>query len=522
MDDSYEDETSSIGGSNDYRTDDKPSPIPRSDSQSRLFDESFNGNNSIFPEEETNKQQEGETGSSDVLAMKSALEKANETIRRLHKNLKKDEKGETECLPPVVDIPEAILKEPPSPQEEGVSSPTKDFHRTVNVRMLDGENFITEWDDLTPPLPPPPDHGLRSPIVYAVLEQWTNDRSLHESLIGWIERVMTGNNIDSSVPPLTISSLDHQVRDGFTMHVLPLLLRRADIHVAVQTRAHRTTKYDMAVTVSQNSHKSYQQSPGSNQQHAASLLDHYIGEEWLQDKADASRIPSSGDSTAAHSTFGASHSAVTEKAFNTGAAGGGYNVQFRDHPSEMDEYSHFGRQRSGSSEFGDEHQPGIMSALGGALGGLLSRRKFSAETSHTREGYYHNDAVRSSMPAELRAQLDLTSSPVHGSFPKEEDQPYHRVVSAPPGRIGVTFVEFRGHAMVSDVAPDGPLASWVFPSDILVAIDEVPVSGMRVRDIIKMLTSRRDHQRALRMISSHAMNEFTLNSSTLNEEQDTD
>jgi C-terminal processing protease CtpA/Prc len=91
------------------------------------------------------------------------------------------------------------------------------------------------------------------------------------------------------------------------------------------------------------------------------------------------------------------------------------------------------------------------------------------------------------------------------------------VVSAPPGRIGITFVEFRGHAMVSDVSPSSPLLDWVFPSDILIAIDEVPVSGMRVRDIIKVLTNRKDRQRALRVISSHAMNEFTLNASHMND-----
>ena len=71
--------------------------------------------------------------------------------------------------------------------------------------------------------------------------------------------------------------------------------------------------------------------------------------------------------------------------------------------------------------------------------------------------------------------------------------------------------------MVSDVAPESPLSGWVFPSDILIAIDEVPVSGMRVRDIVKLLTSRKERQRALRVISSHAMNEFTLNTSTPSE-----
>ena len=87
------------------------------------------------------------------------------------------------------------------------------------------------------------------------------------------------------------------------------------------------------------------------------------------------------------------------------------------------------------------------------------------------------------LPASLRAQMDLTSSPTPGSTgyhrvgqveatlpatidsqqQHNEEEPYHRVVSAPPGRIGMTFVEFRGHAMVSDVAADSPLAGWVFP-----------------------------------------------------------
>jgi hypothetical protein len=62
---------------------------------------------------------------------------------------------------------------------------------------------------------------------------------------------------------------------------------------------------------------------------------------------------------------------------------------------------------------------------------------------------------------------------------------------------------------VSDVAPDSPLCGWIFPSDILIAIDELPVSGMRVRDIITVLKDRKDRQRALRVISSHDMNEFT-------------
>ena len=44
---------------------------------------------------------------------------------------------------------------------------------------------------------------------------------------------------------------------------------------------------------------------------------------------------------------------------------------------------------------------------------------------------------------------------------------------------------------------------------LCLAVDEIPVSGMRVRDIVKILSTRKDRQRAMRVISSHAMNEFT-------------
>jgi len=71
--------------------------------------------------------------------------------------------------------------------------------------------------------------------------------------------------------------------------------------------------------------------------------------------------------------------------------------------------------------------------------------------------------------------------------------------------------------MLSDVHDDSPLAGWIFPSDILIAIDELPVSGMRVRDIIKVLKDRNGRQRALRVISSHDMSELTLNMSSNND-----
>jgi hypothetical protein len=447
------------------------------DGQDKVFlDDSFHPDNSIFPTEED--EAKDRLDKLDAVAMKAALEQANVTIRRLYGELNK-KKVDSDKDEAIQRIESETQKESNTSSSESSLSPER---QTINVRMLDGENFVTDWTDLTPPLPPPPDHGLRSPIVNAVLEQWTKDRGLHESLLIWIERAMIDNDLESSVPPLTISSLDHQVRDGFVMHVLPMLLRRADILVDVQTRANRRTSYDMTVTVSQKS-------PSVNadvqfQKPTKALLDqqHQI-DEW------AENFEPNLDSKSV------AHSAVTEHIANSNQ----YYTGSYNEGNPVHEYSSFAGMtphiEGVEIDASMEQQPGIMSTLGGALGGLLNRRKYT-----TRGG----DSIP---PSPIR----------HANSIGEEDEPYHRVVSAPPGRIGVTFVDFRGHAMVSDVAPDSPLSSWVYPSDILIAIDEVPVSGMRVRDIVKVLTSRRDNQRALRMISSHAMNEFTLNASALAE-----
>lgn len=496
------------------------------------------------PENEA-KERIKSTDGLDVVVLLSSLEKANETIRRLHHELHSSQDDIDDEEIPVVEIPEIKVTnaEPKSTPRTPDSA-----HRTVNVRMLDGENFVTDWDDLRS-LPPPPDHGLKSPIVAAVLEQWTQDRSLHESLLAWIEQVMKGDNLEG-LRPLTISSLDHQVRDGISMHVLPHLLRRADIHVAVQTRAHRQTTYDMSVTVSQK--KEYMASSKSQPQ--ASLLDSRDSlseDEWANNYEPNL---SSAESVA--------HSAVTEHIANLPSVSrtkaSVINNDSWSHPPQtptQTEYSNFPsrlRSRSGSADTYDESSQHfrnrqneqqqsvgangtIMGALGGALSGLLSRNKYaiSPGRTHYASGSIDNSRDSSNMlPASLRAQMDLTSSPIPGSkglhrienietavsasiddqyhHHQEEMEPYHRVVSAPPGRIGVTFVEFRGHAMVSDVAADSPLTGWVFPSDILIAVDDIPVSGMRVRDIVNILSTRKDRHRAMRVISSHAMNEFTM------------
>ena len=480
------------------RENNNPSPIEQEGSLSHMDAElNTEMNDSLFrglSEAESKDAFKEQADHLDVVVMRTALDQANAQIRHLHHALTQ---GAPESgPPPIVDMPDLF---------KGQDS-SSDENRMVNVRMLDGENFVTEWDNLTPPLPPPPDHDLRSPIVGAVLEQWTSDRALHESLVSWIERVMSGHDIEA-VPPLTISSLDHQVRDGFTMHLLPLLLRRADIHVTVQTRAHRRTTYDLAVTVNRKSQQiAYTESPRG-------MMDGDVYDPRVDDWSNRPGPGIDRQSSTAHSN-------VTAHITNAARQSPTY---YDSTPSDdMGNYaeSNFGSglMRSASHDMSEAlqlqlQQQGLMTALGGALGGLLSRRKGSISSPSR----FHD--AGSGMPAALRAQLDLTASPVPSSSfrGEEEEQPYHRVVSAPPGRIGITFVEFRGHAMVSDVSPSSPLLDWVFPSDILIAIDEIPVSGMRVRDIIKVLTNRKERQRALRVISSHAMNEFTLNASHMND-----
>ena len=451
----------------------------------KLFDESFQGNNSLFQDvsashlpEETVENSRSQ-GNLDLIVLKTALDQANDTIRLLHEKLQHEAPKEQRDEIPIVDL---LGGKGSSGHEKKshhmAASVDSEERQTVNVRMLNGENFITEWGKLTTPLPPPPDHGLRSPIIDAVLEQWTDDKGLHGSLMTWMERVMTGDNLEETVPPLTISSLDHQVRDGFVMHLLPLLLRRADIRVSVLTRAHRTTTYDLAVAVNQS--QSVKHAERQTSLRSPSLLD--------QQNSDEQDPP-----------------------------GGSQSVGGPFHRDEDTEYTHF---RATSEDIDDGFQPTFMGALGDALGGFLSRGRNNVVHSPARS------QTSTSAPVSLQpgAQLIMPTGSSAGTSQgpsnsnssnrvELDSQPYHRVVSAPPGRIGITFVEYRGHAMVADMAVDSPLSSWIFPSDILIAVDEVPVSGMRIREIIKILTNRKDRQRALRVISSHAMNEFTLNQS---------
>lgn len=503
--------------------------------------------------------------------LKAALTQANETIRKLHEGTLED--GGDVADVPVVSVDSSDLSKLLDDYKEAVRSefeskaiqtpPLQETHqdgKSVNVRMLDEENYVSEWDDLAPPLPPPPDHGLRSPIVGALLQQWTSDGAMHDSLLSWMERIMNGADCET-IPPLTISALDHQVRDGFAMHVLPLLLRRSDIHVDVKTRAHRRTHYDMSVSVTSSvlqeqsanhlAARGLEASPSNDKAMKTQMMafkashgNRSVLDESMQADVGAPTTPYNVSdylrtSSYAHSSSdigsdSVAHSTTTALATNSSKRYTGESRPTRpstahqpaernidEMPGPMtramfgDDISTSSSTTGGSSQKSG-HNPGLMGTIGGAFGGLLRRKPSEPEPFYGESGFDENGFVTDEADA-VPSFLRHAPPPSSPSRSEDDGQPYHRVVSAPPGRIGVTFVDYRGHAMVSDVAAESPLSGWVFPSDILIAIDEVPVSGMRVRDIIKLLTSRKKRQRALRVISSHAMNEFTLNTTTPSE-----
>jgi hypothetical protein len=422
----------------------------------------------------------------------AALDEANATIRRLHSALKEGNKGSDllSDVSPVVAVPSLDID---LPFQKKDSSPSNKEYRTVNVRMLDGENFITDWTPMEP-LSAPPEHDLRSPIVTAVLDAWTGDERLHTSLLSWMDQVISGHDPES-IPPLTLSSLDHQARDGFALHVLPLLLLRPDVRVGVKTRAQRQTSYDLSVAVDSIENR-----------------DVYF----QQREQDLERTSGTSDV----GSFAANSSATTAVASNTIRRSVNINAEeFGRDESYVSRHSHSTSAGIVSSRFSydevtedisssDDHSPGLISTLGGALGGLLTRRKDTAGL----ESLPHNGPHGTMQTIfESPPSASLVAESVRlAEGDSDDDQPFHRIVSAPAGRIGVTFVEYRGHCMVSDVSPDSPLTGWIFPSDVLIAIDELPVSGMRIRDIIKVLKDRSDRQRAMRVISSHAANELTV------------
>lgn len=431
--------------------------------------------------------------------LKAALVEANNTIRKLYA---KGHGEQANGKPPVVPIP-------------------LNGDQT-NVSSNGADNFITSWQQINN-LPPPPDHDLHSPIVSTLLKQWTMDVNMHRSLLAWMDRVLEGSD-PNTIPPLTISSLDPLVRDAFQMHILPLLLKRCDILVDVMTRAQRRTTFDIAITIRPNFDERLSNTPrATNAQvfaykasNGSSLVDHSLSEDENLQPMAVTVSKDGGIEQVDSETESVTQSSVTAHISNSissrrrpleanvlsSSLGGPKASPQLEARGLSESMSWASPQRSG--------QPGLMSAINNRFGGLLSRGRKLPQSLEDggNEGFEDQGSMQNH-------GIPPTFSSEEGE--NDEPQPYQRVLSCPPGRIGVTFVQYRGHAMVSDVSPESPLSGWVFPSDILIAIDEVPVSGMRVRDIVKLLTARKERQRALRVISSHAMNEFTLNTSGISE-----
>jgi hypothetical protein len=365
--------------------------------------------------------------------------------------------------------------------------------KMINVRMLDAENFVTEWDSCT--LPPPPDHKLNSPIVSSLLSQWTSEKSTQDALLSWVDRVMKDSDI-SSIPPLKLSNLNHQVRDGFTMHILPFLLHRQDIHVDVKSRAQRCTSYDMVVSVNEIGPKARSKSMSEGRHHHKKDHTRFNPQDMVFSTSGRGNKFGKVNIDYATEASSVTHSAVTTFVCNQ------QHQDNDNHIPKMPLETDVKEKVPAKS-----HHPGIVAGAINAVGDLFSRRMNV------------NDSTRQSSsittPKPQSTNISTVSSPVISeSHDDDGDQPYHRVIAAPPGRIGITFIQYRGHALVGDVYEDSPLKGWIFPSDILIAIDECPVSGMRVPDIVKLLTARKSNQRALRIISTHEMNDITCTSSS--------
>ena len=326
---------------------------------------------------------------SEVARYKAALEEANARIRKLYA----EKSGDEVDTAPTVSLEDVEVDE----EEDEVDE-------NVNPSDKVSEKSTSDWDDLMPSLPPPPDHELRSPIVAAVLQEWTPDTQLHTSLVAWMEDILLRGQDPTAIPPLTLSGLDRRVRDGMLLHVLSQLGRRPDVRVVIQTR--QKTTYDLAVAL----------------------------EPWDEQESTA----------------------VTEL--------------------------HSNRGRVSYDEFADgmvqsQTPTGLMQSLGGALGGLWTTQRGKGTSL-------------------------LDTSELSSESSALQEEPYHRVVTAPPGRIGLTLVQTPTGVVVSAVAPDSPLEGWMFVGDTLVALDEVPVN--QVKDVIGLLQERAKRPRALRVQSRHA------------------
>jgi hypothetical protein len=416
--------------------------------------------------------------------------------------------------------------------------------KMISVRMLDAENFITEWDSVSP-LPPPPDHGLHSPIVDTILSKWTDDQKTQSALVTWAESILEGSSPDN-VPPLKIAGLDYQLKEGFIMHIFPLLLRRKDIHLQVTSRATRTTSYDIAVSISSSLDGSHQtpvcESNGSigpskiiqpslrdNKHHLMAFRATCNGSTKENDNSQLSkyaqrhgypdilRSGSNAGSCFTAATTPISNRTPTKYSNSSHAKTSDNNIVETSiefpvepqlpimagaSPSLVDDLSVGSSFDDEEIREGQDRHNGIINSIGGAFG-LLSRKKTPISSNRSPHVKSTCNGNNDSPP-----QMILTPQRQMTKNIDDYDHPYHRLVSAPPGKIGLTFIEHRGHCMVSNVSGSSPLAGWVHPSDILIAIDDTPVSGLRTREIVNILTAKKERRRDLRMISSHDMNEL--------------
>jgi len=122
----------------------------------------------------------------------------------------------------------------------------------------DTGDLVGEWGEIQA-LEPPPPHSLNSPLVNEVLCQWTGDVLKQKALMSWLAKIIdekdkeTDHLSRSPLPPVPTMQLTRLSKDsvgGFLALVFPLLLRRQDIAIEVQTRERRSTAYDMRVQIS--------------------------------------------------------------------------------------------------------------------------------------------------------------------------------------------------------------------------------------------------------------------------------
>jgi hypothetical protein len=297
--------------------------------------------------------------------------------------------------------------------------------KMINVHMLDAENFVTAWDDIGP-LPPPPDHSLHAPIVHALLEQWTSDRSMHESLLKWLERIIDCSVDICHIPPLTISSLNHQVRDGFIMHVIPNLLRRVDVQVDVKTRAHRKTTYDISVSVSNASQPSNPNASSQSQLEHENIM---LCNSMKPNKVSMMAFNASSSNFVQDNDADRLTSIVSNRTSDLVLAKQPFNsLCDKNTPAEYRFWNDDGSVESSVTAAtclrtpprDTEERSVLMKAFGSAFGGLLTRRSVGKEDWQ----YSSNMASR---------------RPVQHSV-EDVRQPYHRVVTAPPGRLNASLI----------------------------------------------------------------------------------